>query len=177
MNDMGIFRPLGIRCNHEIREYSCCILCRFSACTFAYARTYMYSHVHVRRTVFAITPDTIAYAKVSGADNIAWQTQLHLTPGFTEVKVMDRNHWANLTVHTSCLSFTSSFPSSYSHWLCSIFMELLEWMQRVVWCGSQREKTVQDQGLRKCWREVSSFSPNEGMLFKLLWRQWAPIQW
>ena len=33
--------------------------------------------------VFCITPDTIAYAKVSGADNIAWRTQLHLTPFLT----------------------------------------------------------------------------------------------
>ena len=30
---------------------------------------------------FCIAPDTIAYAKVSGADSIAWRTQLHLTPG------------------------------------------------------------------------------------------------
>ena len=25
MNDMGNVRPLGIRCNHKIHEYSCCI--------------------------------------------------------------------------------------------------------------------------------------------------------
>ena len=29
---------------------------------------------------FCITPDMIAYAKVSGADSIEWRTQLHLTP-------------------------------------------------------------------------------------------------
>ena len=29
---------------------------------------------------FCIAPDTIAYAKLSGADSIAWRTQLHLTP-------------------------------------------------------------------------------------------------
>ena len=46
----------------------------------------MYSHV-CPPDDFCIAPDTIAYAKVSGADSIAWRTQLHLTPvpldGFT----------------------------------------------------------------------------------------------
>ena len=31
-------------------------------------------------TVICIAPDTIAHAKVSGEDSIAWRTQLHLTP-------------------------------------------------------------------------------------------------
>ena len=35
-------------------------------------RTHMYSH-----DGFCITPDKIACAKVSGADNIAWRTKLH----------------------------------------------------------------------------------------------------
>ena len=35
-----------------IREYSCSVIIRrFMACTLAYARTYMYSHVHIHRTV------------------------------------------------------------------------------------------------------------------------------
>ena len=38
--------------------------------------------VHARSLTlygFCIAPDTIAYAKVSGSDSIAWRTQLHLT--------------------------------------------------------------------------------------------------
>ena len=36
---------------------------------------------HARSLTRAHTcTDTIAYAKVSGVDNIAWRTQLHLTP-------------------------------------------------------------------------------------------------
>ena len=34
---------------------------------------------------FCIAPDTIAYAKVSGAESIAWRTQLHLTPVSEEI--------------------------------------------------------------------------------------------
>ena len=42
-------------------------------------------HIHVQPCTcqpdgFCIAPHTIAYAKVSGADCIAWRTQLHLTP-------------------------------------------------------------------------------------------------
>ena len=47
------------------------------------ARTYMYSTVQsctCSPDGFCIAPDTIAYAKVSGAERIAWRTQLHLTP-------------------------------------------------------------------------------------------------
>ena len=32
---------------------------------------------------FCIAPDTIAYAGESGADSIAWRTQLHLTGAFS----------------------------------------------------------------------------------------------
>ena len=43
------------------------------------------AHIHVQSFTylpdgFCIAPDTISYAKVSGADSIAWRTQLHLTP-------------------------------------------------------------------------------------------------
>ena len=55
MNYMGNFRPLGIRCNRKIRHIH-------TAYTY-----YMYSHV-CPPDGFCIAPDTIAYAKVSGAD-------------------------------------------------------------------------------------------------------------
>ena len=51
MNEMENVRPFGYySCNHKIREYSCCT-CRFSACTLAFAATYMYSQVYVHRTI------------------------------------------------------------------------------------------------------------------------------
>ena len=59
---------------------------RFSACTLAYARTYI--HVQSRTCPpdgFCIATDTIAYAKVSGADSIAWRTQLHPTPARRDI--------------------------------------------------------------------------------------------
>ena len=67
-------------------------------------RAHMYSHVHVHRTGFCIAPDTIAYAKVSGADSIAWRTQLHLTPVgkhvmFIGLKKKPRNK-ANISLKT-----------------------------------------------------------------------------
>ena len=45
----------------------------------------MLAYIHVQSCScppdgFCIALDTIAYAKVSGADSIAWRTQLHLTP-------------------------------------------------------------------------------------------------
>ena len=50
-----------------------------------HARLRAHIHVYVQSCTcppdgFCIAPDTIAYAKVSGADSIAWRTQLHLTP-------------------------------------------------------------------------------------------------
>ena len=42
------------------------------------ARSLTRAHTYAGR--FCIAPDTIAYAKVSRADSIAWHTQLHLTP-------------------------------------------------------------------------------------------------
>ena len=42
------------------------------------------AHIHVQSYTcptdgFCLALDTIAYAKVSGTDSIAWRTQLHLT--------------------------------------------------------------------------------------------------
>ena len=50
------------------------------------------AHIHVQSCTcppdgFCIAPDTIAYAKVSGADSIAWRTQLHLTPALLRAGV------------------------------------------------------------------------------------------
>ena len=49
------------------------------------------THLHMQLcppTCKTVAPDTIAYAKVSGADSIAWRTQLHLTPvRHTNVKI------------------------------------------------------------------------------------------
>ena len=59
-----------------IIKYVLHIIRRFSACTLAYTRTYMY----MSTGRFLHSLDTIAYAKVSGADSIVWWTQLHLTP-------------------------------------------------------------------------------------------------
>ena len=53
MNDMGNVRPLGIRCNHKIREYSCCIyvgsvharsLTRAHTCTVMYMSAGRFLH-------------------------------------------------------------------------------------------------------------------------------------
>ena len=61
---------------------------RFTACMLAKARTYMYMYAGR----FWTAPDTIAYAKVSGEDSIAWRTQMHLTPApMYNVKYSSRN--------------------------------------------------------------------------------------
>ena len=62
MNDKGNVRSLGIRCNHKIREYSCYIIRRFSACKLAHARTF----ISAGRLLHSIGHDCIC--KVSGAD-------------------------------------------------------------------------------------------------------------
>ena len=58
------------RCNHKIREWSCMlhIVRRFSACTL------ICTAMSCLPGGFCITPDTFAYAKVFGADSIAWRT-------------------------------------------------------------------------------------------------------
>ena len=57
---------------------------RFSACILAYARTYIVQSCTYPPDGSCIAPDTIAYAKVSGADSIAWRTQMHLTPALQQ---------------------------------------------------------------------------------------------
>ena len=57
---------------------------KFSACTLAYTRTCTVMYMSTGR--LCIAPDTIAYAKVSGADRIAWRTQLHLTTAPSKVR-------------------------------------------------------------------------------------------
>ena len=71
----------------KVREYSCCIR-RFSACmllTRAHTCTVMY----MSNGRILHSPDTIAYAKVSGADSIAWRTQLHLTPALENSEISE----------------------------------------------------------------------------------------
>ena len=54
---------------------------RLSACRLA--RTVHVQSCTCQPDGFCTAPDTIAYAKVSGVDSIAWPTQLHLTPFLT----------------------------------------------------------------------------------------------
>ena len=46
----------------------------------------LHAHMHVQSYMstgrILHSPDMIAYAKVCGADSIAWRTQLHVTPWF-----------------------------------------------------------------------------------------------
>ena len=47
--------------------------------------------VHIRSLTcppddFCIAQDTIAHTKVSGADSIAWRTQLHMTPAYDSLR-------------------------------------------------------------------------------------------
>ena len=79
---------------------------RFSACTLAYARTYIQSCT-CPPDGFCIAPDTIAYAKVSGADSIAWRTQLHLTP--VSFVCLPLRCW-------SCVRFRLAI-SGYKNWI------------------------------------------------------------
>ena len=78
MNDMESVRPLGILCNHKQIIHAAIV-------GSVRARSLTRAHsVHVQSCTcpldgFCIAPDTIAYAKVSGAVSIAWRTQLHLT--------------------------------------------------------------------------------------------------
>ena len=67
-----LFGRLGIRFNHKIRKYPCCIR-RFSACTLGHT----YSHVKCPLDGF-----------LSGADSIAWRTQLHLTTALNSSYVL-----------------------------------------------------------------------------------------
>ena len=78
MNDMGNVRPLGIRCNHKIREYSCCIR-RFSACTIAtHAHTCTVMYMSTGRFLHSPGHDCIRESVRSGqycmADTIASDT-------------------------------------------------------------------------------------------------------
>ena len=43
-------------------------------------RAHTYTVMYMSAGRFLHSPDTTAYAKVSGADSIAWRTRLHLTP-------------------------------------------------------------------------------------------------
>ena len=87
----------------------------FSACTLVYIRV----HIHVQSCTcqpdgFCIAPDTIAYAKVSGADSIAWRTQLHQTP------VLYRLHQINVKRCSTliCLAQTGHLPKFRDNELC-----------------------------------------------------------
>ena len=62
------------------------------------------AHIHVQSCTcppdgFCIAPDTIAYAKVSGADSIAWRTQLHLTPAYLNFCLAKRFVMQNFLLH------------------------------------------------------------------------------
>ena len=74
-----MFGRLGIRCNHKIREYSCCIIYVVTSVHACSLNTRAHTCT-CPPDGFCIAPDTIAYAKVSGADSVARRTQLHLTP-------------------------------------------------------------------------------------------------
>ena len=98
-------------------ESPCCMCTHQSvhAGSVAYAHTCTLTHIHVYRYVlrFCIATDTIAYyAKVSGADSIAWWTRLHLTPALYQLISRSLFGWC---FHAVCFKVQLSSSKCWSH--------------------------------------------------------------